>query len=242
MSPESDAAPIAARPGRGPKSVGGARRAERRREIVAAAAAVFYEKGYDASSTQDIANVAGILKGSLYYYVKSKEDFLFEIVQDMHEGALRIVMPVASTAGDSLVKLALIIIRQVEYFAANHVFATVFFREYRALSEERRQPIESQGDLYRQQIRNLLRTGMDEGSIIDTLDPSTAAVAIVEMLNSIHRWYHPDGSRTASDVARYFAMVLVVGVASPDGLAAHGGLDGFRQKVQVMSANVDPQR
>ena len=240
VSPESDAAAIADPPVRARKSSGGDRRAKRRREIVAAAAAVFYEKGYDASSTQDIADVAGILKGSLYYYVKSKEDFLFEIVQDMHEGALRTVMPVSLVPGDTLVKLALIVIRQVEYYAANHIFATVFFREYRALSVERRQPIESQGDLYRQQIRNLLRTGIEEGTVIDTLGPETTALAIVEMLNSIHRWYHPEGSRTAAEVARYLAMVLVIGVASPEGLESHGGLEGFRKEIQAMSSNIDP--
>lgn len=241
MIPETDGVGVAPPAPRSRRSNGAdARRAKRRREIVSAAARVFYERGYDASSTQDIADVAGILKGSLYYYVKSKEDFLFEIVQSMHEGALRIVMPVALVPGDALTKLALIVIRQVEYFAANHVFASVFFREYRALSVERRQPIESNGDLYRQQIRDLLQAGMDEGTVIDTIEAHTAAIAIVEMLNSIHRWYRPEGSRSAAEVARYLATVLVVGIASSEGLEAHGGLDRFRKEIQAMSSNADP--
>jgi TetR/AcrR family transcriptional regulator, cholesterol catabolism regulator len=216
------------------------RRAKRRREIVDAAAQVFYERGYDASSTQDIADVAGILKGSLYYYVKSKEDFLFEIVQDMHEGAIQIIMPVTVVSGDALTKLALIVLRQVEYFAANHIFATVFFREYRALSAERREPIESKGDLYRQIISGLLQEGIEEGTVMDTINVRMAAISIVEMLNSIHRWFRPEGNQSADQVARYLAQVLVIGVASAAAVEARGGLDQFRDEIANMSSSTDP--
>src|SRR5690242_21930048 len=66
-------------------------RAPRRRqqEIVEAAARVFHEKGYESTSIQDIADAVGILKGSLYYYITSKEDLLFEIIRGVHEEALK---------------------------------------------------------------------------------------------------------------------------------------------------------
>ena len=49
-------------------------------EIIAAAAKVFQTKGYHAATVQDIADAVGILKGSLYHHVKSKEDLLYLIV------------------------------------------------------------------------------------------------------------------------------------------------------------------
>ena len=58
-------------------------------EVLEAAARVFHEKGYESTSIQDIADAVGILKGSLYYYITSKEDLLFEILQDVHEQGLR---------------------------------------------------------------------------------------------------------------------------------------------------------
>ncbi|HRD99765.1 MAG TPA: helix-turn-helix domain-containing protein, partial [Ilumatobacteraceae bacterium] len=45
------------------------RNSARRNEIVRAAAETFYSKGYDATTTQDIAEAVGMLKGSLYYYI-----------------------------------------------------------------------------------------------------------------------------------------------------------------------------
>jgi AcrR family transcriptional regulator len=212
----------------------GPRAKKRRREIIDAAAQVFFEKGYDASSTQDIADAAGILKGSLYYYIRSKEDFLFEIVQETHEGALRNLDPTLAAPGDVLAKLAMFVIRQVEYFAAHNVYATVFFREYRALSAERRRPIESKGDLYRLFVSDLLRQGISEGKVNADIDVRTASISIVEMLNSIHRWYRPGGRQSASRIARDFATVLVVGIASAQAIEERGGIDAFRRELREL--------
>ena len=51
----------------------------RRADILRAAGEVFYELGYHAASMEKIADRAGILKPALYYYVRSKEDLLFEL-------------------------------------------------------------------------------------------------------------------------------------------------------------------
>ena len=56
----------------------------RQHEVVAAAVKMFYESGYSETSVEDIANELGILKGSLYYYITSKEDLLYAIVREVH--------------------------------------------------------------------------------------------------------------------------------------------------------------
>ena len=64
--------------------------------IIEAAARMFDAKGYSATSTQDIANEVGLLKGSIYYYINSKEDLLFRIIEESHEGALRAIATVSA--------------------------------------------------------------------------------------------------------------------------------------------------
>ncbi len=49
-------------------------------ETVKAAARLFKEKGYHATTVQDIANEVGMLKGSLYYHIQSKEQLLTEVL------------------------------------------------------------------------------------------------------------------------------------------------------------------
>ena len=50
------------------------------REICRVAARVFYEKGYDGASMQDIAQAVGLTKAGLYHHVSSKDMLLFEIM------------------------------------------------------------------------------------------------------------------------------------------------------------------
>lgn len=52
-----------------------------RLKIMASAAKVFNEKGFDSASIQDIANDAGIAKGTIYYYVDKKEDILLSLLK-----------------------------------------------------------------------------------------------------------------------------------------------------------------
>ena len=62
--------------------------AARWNEILDAAAVVFSEKGYRAARIEDIAAGVGILKGSLYYYIESKEDLLYALTVGGHTKGL----------------------------------------------------------------------------------------------------------------------------------------------------------
>ena len=66
-------------------------REERWAELIEVATQVFYEKGYDGASLQDIADRLGMLKGSLYYYIQSKEDLLFDVISAVHRDGLAVV-------------------------------------------------------------------------------------------------------------------------------------------------------
>ena len=53
--------------------------------VVDAAAELFYQRGYASTTVIDISEALNITKGTLYYYVKSKEDLLFAIISETHE-------------------------------------------------------------------------------------------------------------------------------------------------------------
>src|SRR5207248_7148396 len=54
---------------------------ERGEQVYAAALRLFREKGYHATSMQDIAAAVGLYKGSLYHYIGSKEDLLVRVFE-----------------------------------------------------------------------------------------------------------------------------------------------------------------
>src|ERR1700754_5048275 len=89
---------------------------KRDREVLEAAARVFYERGYSDASVQDVADELGILKGSLYHYIDTKEDLLFRLLQETHDEIYEILEQVSAMEGlDPLQRLEIYIRRQVEY-------------------------------------------------------------------------------------------------------------------------------
>jgi AcrR family transcriptional regulator len=202
---------------------------QRRREILDAAAQVFYDKGYEAASTRDIAESVGLLKGSLYYYIESKEDFLFEIIKENHDGALAALERVRETEGDALVRMAALIDTHVEYFTSNFITSVIYFRENRSLSPERQAVIRAEGDAYLDFVRDLIRQGQREGTIDPQVDVRAASLGIIGMLNSLALWYQREGRLSPHNIAKQFASLVVAGLASEQ--AAAGGTEHLRSKV-----------
>ena len=186
---------------------------KRRQAIIDAAARVFYEKGYDAASTQDIADAVGILKGSLYYYVDSKEEFLFEVIREAHQLVMPLLEGVRVSDASAPEKLRMLISAHMNYYVANRIKATVYFREYTVLSEERRTEIESVGHHYRDFVTQVLKQGQKEGTLRLGVPPAVAAIALIEVLNSISRWYDPSGKVKPAAIINHYVTMLVDGLS-----------------------------
>jgi AcrR family transcriptional regulator len=210
--------------GRKPRARG-RRPHKRRQEILDAAARVFYEKGYDASSTQDIADDVGILKGSLYYYVETKEDFLFEVIKEAHSLAIIMLDEVRAAGGNAAQTLARLVAGHIRFYLDNRIKATVFFRDYPTLSPERRIEISSLGQTYRRFVIDVFERGHRDGTVNPRIVPSVASVAFTEMLNSIARWYDPKGPAKEEELIELYSTMLLDGliVHSPDVSAEASG-------------------
>lgn len=189
----------------------------RRQEIVDAAAVVFHEKGYESTSIQDIAEGVGILKGSLYYYIESKEDLLYEILRDVHEEAYQQIERAVDAETGSLAKIRALIVSLFSFHAENLVRIGVFFSDFRSLRPERQEAIVRERDRYDRLLRSLIRQGQSEGTVCPDVDPKVTALAILGMVNWIHQWYDPKGGRSATSIAEAYGDIAIAGIAcSPE--------------------------
>lgn len=186
-------------------------------EIYDAAAVIFHEKGYEAASIQDVADAVGILKGSLYYYIDSKEDLLFGVIDEVHRESLAHLERWQRIEGNALVKLRAFITGHVIANARNLVKMGVFFHDFRSLSQERREQIVAERDVYDRFLRELIQEGQREGVIDESVDPKLASMAILGMMNWIYQWWRPDGESTSDDVAHQFADLALSGLAAREG-------------------------
>lgn len=214
-------------------------RAPRRRqnEILEAAARVFHEKGYESTSIQDIADSVGILKGSLYYYISSKEDLLYEIIQGVHQDALKNLDRIAALEGTALERIRAFVVVHFAHNAENLVKMSVFFKDFRSLTGERRRVIVEERDIYDSFLRDLIREAQEEGSVCPDIDAKLAAITILGMLNWIYQWYRPGAGMSALEIAGHYGDFVVHGLACDPATHTPGhrrtfaplppGLEGF---------------
>jgi AcrR family transcriptional regulator len=188
--------------------VGGATK-NRHDEIVEAAARIFCQKGFDAASIEDVGAEVGILKGSLYYYIDSKEDLLFQVIEPPHNAMLESLERARSASGDTIDRIRDFIVTNVEANVKSYVRSTVFHRDFRSLSEARRKMIIDARNEYERFLRKLLEAGQTEGTVRAELDPTITAAAILSMTNGIYSWYRPDGARSGPEIAWIFADLAI---------------------------------
>src|SRR6201990_2507776 len=105
-------------------------------EVLDAAARVFARRGYADASVQHVADELGILKGSLYHYIKTKEDLLFRLLAETHDDVDAILKDVEAVEGlSALDRLHLYVRRQVEYNIDALERVSVYYQDVDRLSE-----------------------------------------------------------------------------------------------------------
>lgn len=198
-------------------------KAERWEQLLDAAADVFFEKGYDAATLQDIAERVGILKGSIYYYIKTKTDLRDKLLADLSKRRLEFIRERAQTETTSIATLAAMIRGHVEFYCDNVRKNTVYLQEMRRLHEADRTKLMRAGS-YRLEFQRVLEQGQEDGTILPQLEPEMASRAMLSALNALYQWYTPRFA--PARVADHFITTILRGHATEAGLAEFGALPG----------------
>jgi AcrR family transcriptional regulator len=170
--------------------VSGAERVpERRRQLLDAAAALFAERGYEATTTQDIAERLGLQKATLYHYVRGKPALLDSLMHDVQESSLALLAQIQLSDADPLAKLRAFCARHVAFLLREPARTTVFLRERRRLSSDLRAGERAYAD----GIARLIEEGQSAGAIREAVDADVAARLLLGSLNWLHEWYRPGG-------------------------------------------------
>jgi AcrR family transcriptional regulator len=189
----------------------------REAEVIEAAIAIFHERGYSDTSVEEIANALGILKGSLYYYIDSKEDLLFAIVRDVHEDVERLLAEALEDDGSTpLERLRRYIRSQTEYNARNIAKISVYYDDMSRLSSTRMVEIRDARREAERAIRALVVEAQEAGEIPASIDPRLAGQSIFATVNWVYRWYDPNGRIGPDELADFTACYALHGLTGAD--------------------------
>lgn len=183
----------------------------RQAEIALAAIKLFEEKGYHATSVQDIADEVGLQKGSLYHYIHSKEDLLLQIAHQAISEFNERLEKILSSDIPVQEKLTQAIENHVTVSISNLQTTTVLLREAFSLGEHPHQVIQDLTDRYLDLWTGLLEEGRASGEF-DVPQPKLAALALLGACNWVYRWYKTSGKLTAEEVSSVFSSLFLNGL------------------------------
>jgi AcrR family transcriptional regulator len=189
--------------------------APRRRdeEVLQAAVKVFYERGYSDATVQDVADELGILKGSLYHYINSKEDLLLRLLDEVHEDVERILTEVSAREGlDPLERLALYVRRQVLYNLDNLQRIAIYYHDMERLSDEHRQGVVNRRKAHERFVTGLIKEAQQAGLADPSLDAKLVSNCVFATIIWTYRWYRPGGRSSRDTIAKLCSSFVLGGV------------------------------
>jgi AcrR family transcriptional regulator len=184
-------------------------RQSRREDVLDAAIEVFHDKGYAAASIQDVAERVGVLKGSLYYYIDSKEDLLSHVFESSDEQSRAIMAAVTAIDAPALEKLRRFVYEWALWHLSNLERASVYFREWRHLDGGRRDAVRRKRREYEGFLVGLLEATVAEGQASAGLDPRYVCFFTLSALNGLPSWYRTEGPDSAEYIATSYAEMVV---------------------------------
>jgi AcrR family transcriptional regulator len=183
-----------------------------REAIMDAAMHLFGKQGYSGTSMRDIASAVGVLPGSLYAHIASKEALLVDIVEDGIHRFLAAVRPHAESDGTPAEKLRAMVIAHVAVVADNPERSLVVFHQWRFLGDSNIQAAIGKRRDYEQAFIGVIEDGMKSGAFRANLNRRIAVLTILGALNWTPEWLSPDGTLSPEEVGGLIADTLLMGV------------------------------
>jgi AcrR family transcriptional regulator len=150
-----------------------------------------------------------VLKGSLFHYISSKDDLLFEIIEGVYLGAEEAIWSIAREKGPAVGRLRRLVVAYVRYIADHQPAVTVWLHDINVLDPGRRQAIRAYEQRNRRRLIDLIAQAQAEGGIRADADPRLVAQAMLGAMNWVHRWFRPDG-RPAEEIGEEFGRLFLV--------------------------------
>jgi AcrR family transcriptional regulator len=185
-------------------------RQTKREAVLRMAAQSFNEKGFHATSLDDVAARLNVTKPTLYYYFKNKEEILFECVRIGLQMIDEAAENVARRGGTGVEQLFAVMRKYAEIVTMDFGMCLIRVGEDPLQPAARRKLRQLKARIDRR-FRSLIEQGIAEGDLAPC-DAKIAAFTVAGALSWIARWYRPDGPLSPNDIAEQCISILIEGL------------------------------
>jgi len=196
------------------KSAIGSEVAEFKRErILQEAAILFFERGYIATTLDDVAQTLGITKPFIYNYFSSKIDILAAVCEHSTFAALDTIKILSVASGSPAERLSQFVRAFTLQILGNHMNNSIFFREEKSIPKSVVERVHNAQKEFDRCLKGFLKEGVKSGDF-RLSDPDIAVLAIGGMVSWAYSWYRPNGRLAPEDIAEQMdeLVLQMVGV------------------------------
>jgi AcrR family transcriptional regulator len=188
-----------------------------RQEILRTAARLFQQRGYDATSMNDVAAALKLSKGGLYHHFQSKDEILFEIMNHAMEITQeRVLNPVRGIADPEERLRALIRLHIELVLSPRDREITVVLHENHPLPPTLRKRVNARKKEYIHFVEKLIaevqKGAQQQAQRAFKVSPRAAAFAVLGMINWIYQWYKPEGELQVQNLVPQFTDLIFSGI------------------------------
>lgn len=176
------------------------------------AARLFWEKGYAATTTREIAESLGVQRASLYYHIKGKEDLLYDLCVESLGNIHTAVAQAVAGKSDPLDRVRAMIQAHVVAMLEDREKHATMLTELRSLTASRLVEVVRLRDEYDSLVRGVLSEAQDAGVLWKGASDKELELALLNLLNWTIFWYRPSGDASPEHLAELFAKIYLGGV------------------------------
>ena len=167
--------------------------------LLEVAVAVFNERGYDATSMDELATRLGVTKSAIYHHVPSKVELLRLALDRALDALFAVTEEPGAASGPAIERLEHVVRGSVRVLTEELPFVTLLLRvrgnspvELAALQRRRE---------FDRIVTDLVRGAENEGDVRPDVDPAVTSRLLFGTVNSLTEWYRPDGGLSADHLA-----------------------------------------
>jgi AcrR family transcriptional regulator len=183
--------------------------------LLGVAVAVFNERGFEATSMEDVAARLGVTKSAIYHHVPSKVELLRLALDRALDALFAVTEEPEATSGPAIDRLEHVVRGSVRVLAAELPFVTLLLR-VRGNSDVERRALERRREFDRV-VTGLVRAAEREGDVRTDVEASVISRLLFGTVNSLTEWYRPDGGLTPDDLADALLAVAFQGLRTGPG-------------------------
>jgi AcrR family transcriptional regulator len=189
----------------------------KRERIIEAAVELFYERGYENTTLEAVAERLMVSKPFIYAHFTSKAELLAEICSRGIASSLEAIGSTRGLCQSPAEKLALLGQRFVIAVLKSQKHIAIFTREEKNLSPDDFARISDMRREFDAKLRELLNEGIATGEF-KIKDAPLAALAIGGMVSWAYVWYRPNGRLSLPELAdQMSSLILSLAGVDPNG-------------------------